>query len=79
MTTCEFDEAIKKEMRKVKSVDCMTEYQEEALRTASKMSTIFLMQYVINDCEEIRILIRLHGCLKVRLGCPARLAKWLIF
>ena len=52
MTTCEFDEAIKKEMRKVKSVDCMTEYQEEALRTANKMSTIFLMQYVINDCEE---------------------------
>lgn len=52
MTTHEFDEAIKKEMRKVKSVDCMTEYQEEALRTANKMSTIFLMQHIIGDCEE---------------------------
>lgn len=52
MTTCEFDEAIKKEMRKVKSVDCMTEYQEEVLRTANKMSTIFLMHHVIGDCEE---------------------------
>lgn len=52
MTTCEFDEAIKKEMQKVKSVDCMAEYQEEVLRTANKMSTIFLMQHVIGDCEE---------------------------
>lgn len=52
MTTCEFDEAIKKEMRKVKSVDCMAKYQEEVLRTANKMSTIFLMQHVISDCEE---------------------------
>ena len=52
MTTCEFDEAIKKEMQKVKSVDCMAEYQEEVLRTANKMSTIFLMQHVISDCEE---------------------------
>lgn len=64
MVTCEFDEAIKKEMRKVRSVDRMgtdaevkdsinmAEYQEEALRTANKMSTIFLMQHVISDCEE---------------------------
>lgn len=64
MVTSEFDEAIKKEMCKVKTIDCtipdaeikggikMSEYQEEALRTANKMSTIFLMQHVISDCEE---------------------------